>query len=154
MHPLLPILTVISVAFVIVFILMMQLRMKQMQQATHVLDEYQLEKTIAYTSAANFIGIESVGVRQVRGNGFLLLTDTNLVFERLAPKLRVKIPVRKIQRVDLVQSFLGKRNVKAILRVVYLNDEAQLDSMGILVRETERWQRLIKNTSDTVKKIV
>ena len=151
MHPLLPILTIISVAFVLVFVLLMQIRMKQMQQATRLLEDFRQEKVIAYTTAANFVGLESKGMKQWRGNGFFLITDTHLVFERLTPKILVMIPVQQIQRVDLVSSFLGKRHIKPILRVVFLNDQAQPDSMGILIREPQHWQHLVRNTSDVAK---
>jgi hypothetical protein len=154
MNLLLPILIMISTLFVVFFLVLMLVRMSLVGQANRILDEFSREEIIAYTSAANFMGQESKGVRQWRGNGFLLLTTHLLMFERLKPGKRISIPLQKIQRVDQVSSFLGKRKTKPVLRVLYTKENTETDSVGITVPEPQRWQKLIQSASLPRKKMV
>src|SRR5690606_5453294 len=50
--------------------------------------------------AASFFGQESLGVAQMRGNGTLILTDADLIFEMWVPKREFRIPLRSIQSLE------------------------------------------------------
>lgn len=139
---------------VLLYIVLMQVRVRQMKQANQLLEEFQDENIVAYTSAANYIGVESSGYEQVRGNGFLMLTSHFLLFERLAPKKRIMIPLRKVFRVDLVSSFLGRRNVKPILRIAFTDDQTEQDKLGLLIKDPNKWQQLIQAASEQARKFV
>ena len=139
---------------VVLYLVLMQIRVKQMKQANRLLEEYKEENILAYTSAANYIGVESSGYEQLRGNSFLLLTSHFLLLERLAPEKRIMIPLRKIFRVDQVSSFLGRRNLKPILRVAFSNDEGEQDTLGILLRDPDKWEQLIHAASEQARKFV
>ena len=139
---------------VILYLVLMQVRVKQMKQANRLLEEFKEENIIAYTSAANYIGVESSGYEQVRGNGFLILTSHFLLFERLAPQKRLLIPLRKTYRVDQVSSFLGRRNIKPILRVAFTNEEGEQDTLGIVLRDPDKWEQLIHAASQQARKFV
>ena len=139
---------------VLLYLVLMQIRVKQMKQANRLLKEFKEENILAYTSAANYIGLESSGYKQVRGNSFLLLTSHFLLLERLAPEKRLTIPLRKIYRVDQVSSFLGRRNIKPILRAAFTNDEGEQDTLGILLKKPDKWEQLIRAASEQARKFV
>ena len=139
---------------VLMYLVLMQVRVKQMKQANQLLEEFKEENIVAYTSAANYIGVESSGYEQVRGNSFLMLTSQFLLLERLAPRKRLMIPLRKIFRVDQVASFLGRRNIKPILRVAFTNDEGEQDTLGILLKDPDKWEQLVHAASGQARKFV
>jgi hypothetical protein len=91
----------------------------------------------ATIAPANFYGQESAGAAQMRGNGTLVLTDTELYFERLWPRREYRISLAAIERVEIPSSYLGKTNFQPLLKVVFRNDAGQLDSMAWLVPDVE-----------------
>ena len=144
----------LALVTVLLYLVLMQVRVKQIKQANRLLEEYKEENIVAYTSAANYIGVESSGYEQIRGNSFLLLTSHFLLLERLAPEKRLMIPLRKIYRVDQVSSFLGRRNIKPILRVAFSNEEGEQDTLGVLLRDPDKWEQLIHAASEQARKFV
>jgi hypothetical protein len=93
--------------------------------------------------AASFFGQESRGVRQLRGNGTLILTDSDLIFEMWVPNKQLRIPLRSIQTIENPKSFLGKSRFTPLLKVVYVNEEGTTDAMAWQVRDLDGWMRLI-----------
>jgi hypothetical protein len=93
--------------------------------------------------AASFFGQESRGVTQMRGNGTLILTDSDLIFEMWLPNREFRIPLRSIQAIENPASFLGKSRFTPLLKVVYTNDQGGMDSMAWQVPDLSGWMRLI-----------
>jgi hypothetical protein len=93
--------------------------------------------------AASFFGQESRGVTQMRGNGTLILTDSDLIFEMWVPNKEFRIPLRSIQAIENPTSFLGKSRFTPLLKVVYTNDQGATDAMAWQVRDLSGWMRLI-----------
>jgi hypothetical protein len=93
---------------------------------------------------ANFYGQESKGVMQLRGNGTLVLTDTELYFEMLVPQREFRIPLAAIQALETPSSYLGKTNFRPLLKVVYRDESGQNDSMGWLVPDVDAVKRAIE----------
>jgi hypothetical protein len=93
--------------------------------------------------AASFFGQESRGGMQMRGNGTLILTDSDLIFEMWIPDKQFRIPLRSIQAIENPSSFLGKSRFTPLLKVVYLNDQGKTDSMAWQVADLRGWMRLI-----------
>jgi hypothetical protein len=93
--------------------------------------------------AASFFGQESRGVTQLRGNGTLLLTDSDLIFEMWVPNREFRIPLRSIQAIENPASFLGKSRFTPLLKVVYTNDQGTTDSMAWQVPDLSGWMRLV-----------
>ena len=139
---------------VLLYVILMQVRVKQVKQANQLLEEFKEENILAYTTSANYMGIESSGMEQIRGNGFLMLSSHFLLFERLSPAKRLLIPLRKIYRVDQVPSFLGRRNIKPVLRIAFTDDNGEQDKAGVLLRDPDKWQHLIQAASDQARKFV
>lgn len=93
--------------------------------------------------AASFFGQESLTRRQMRGNGTLILTDSDLIFEMWLPNKQFGIPLRSIQSIENPTSFLGKSRFTPLLKVVYTNDQGAIDSMAWQVPDLDGWMRLI-----------
>lgn len=95
--------------------------------------------------AASFFGQESRGVTQMRGNGILILTDTELLFQMWVPNQEFRIPLRSIQSLDNPSSFLGKSRFTPLLKVIYTNEQEATDAMAWQVPDLTVWMRLLDN---------
>jgi hypothetical protein len=98
--------------------------------------------------AASFFGQESRGATQMRGNGILILTDSDLIFEMWVPNRQFRIPLRSIQAIENPTSFLGKSRFTPLLKVVYINEQGAKDSMAWQVPDLAGWMRLIDEARD------
>ena len=93
--------------------------------------------------SANFYGQESKGVMQLRGNGTLVLTDTELYFEQWIVQREFRIPLAAIQALETPSSYLGKTNFRPLLKVVFRDESGHTDSMGWLVGDVEALKRAV-----------
>lgn len=93
--------------------------------------------------AASFFGQQSHGVTQLRGNGTLILTDSDLIFEMWVPNKEFRIPLRSIHSLDNPSSFLGKSRFTPLLKVVYTNERGMTDAMAWQVPDLSGWMRLL-----------
>lgn len=116
------------------------LRKVARQKEAGARDRYPNARQIDRT--ASFFGQESRGVAQMRGNGTLILTDTDLIFEMWLPSREFRIPLSSIQTLENPLSFLGKSRFAPLLKVVYTN-EGTTDAMAWQVRDLSGWMRLI-----------
>lgn len=95
-------------------------------------------------SNANFFGQESIGVKQVRGNGVIALTNSELYFEMLMPKKSWTIPVTAIQAIENPTSHLGKMRGGPLLKVVFQNQQGAIDSMAWQMHDVATWTKTIQ----------
>ena len=95
---------------------------------------------------ANFFGIESHGIMQIRGNGILLLTNTDLVFGLFRPVRDFVIPLAKIEKIELVESHLTKTVFQPLLKVYFINEEGAMDSMALWVVNPAKWKDLLEKS--------
>ncbi|MBN1150391.1 hypothetical protein JXA84_04115 [candidate division WOR-3 bacterium] len=114
------------------------------------------KKVLISDTFANFFGIQSKGLRQIRGNGKLVLDQEFLYFRMLLPKRVIRIPVNAIIKAEESLSHLKKTKAAPLLKVTFQNDEGSIDSAAWLVRDLSSWkieiQSLIdKKGSDTEK---
>ena len=97
---------------------------------------------------ANFLGQESKGVAQMRGNGSLVVTASELYFERWLPRKEFRIPLANIQSIETPKQFLGKRiGNRPLLKVVYRDESGQTDSMAWWVKDIESLKQLLEKQS-------
>lgn len=87
----------------------------------------------------NFLGRESRGYRQWRGNGLLALTDRGLRFRQLMPRTDVFIPLGSITGLSMPRSFLGKSGLKGLLRVDFRDEEGKDDACAWLLPSPAWW---------------
>ncbi len=94
---------------------------------------------------ANFYGQESLGVRQIRGNGVLLLTNDELIFELWLPKRILRIPISSIIGLDQTKWHLKKTKGVNLLKVLFTNEENNADSAAWQVRDIEDWNSFLRS---------
>lgn len=92
---------------------------------------------------ASFFGQESRGAAQMRGNGILILTDSELIFEQWVTNREFRIPLKNIQALETPTAFLGKSRFAPLLKVVYTNEQGGTDAMAWQVRDLGGWMHLI-----------
>jgi hypothetical protein len=132
----------LAIFFVVVFgLVLIVLRNVARQKEASARERYPNARQI--DRAASFFGQESRGVTQMRGNGTLILTDSDLIFEMWLPSKEFRIPLRSIQAIENPTSFLGKSRFTPLLKVVYTNDQGAADSMAWQVRELSGWMQMI-----------
>lgn len=86
-------------------------------------------------AGALFFGQQSRGAGQMRGNGTLIVDDSELIFEQWVTRRELRVPYRAIQSIDHPKSFLGKTQGVPLLRVNYLDDDGTADAMAWRVRD-------------------
>ncbi|MBK8139396.1 MAG: hypothetical protein IPK52_26845 [Chloroflexi bacterium] len=84
---------------------------------------------------ALFYGQQSKGVKQLRGNGTLVVTSGEIIFERWLPKAEYRIRIADITSVDTPRGFLGKNTGRLLLAVSYSSLTGQSDAMAWDVRD-------------------
>ena len=102
------------------------------------------DKQILAEANANYFGVESQGMTQMRGNGLLFLTSHELVFGMFTPATEVVIPLANIARIDIVKWHLGKSVFKPLLKVYFINDEGAQDSVAWWIASPEDWKILLE----------
>jgi len=133
-------LLVLVVFFVLVFGgVFVVLRNIARQKEAHARARYPNARQI--DRAASFFGQESRGVTQMRGNGTLILTDSDLIFEMWVPNKAFRIPLRSIQSLENPSSFLGKSRFTPLLKVVYTTEQGTMDAMAWQVPDLSGWMR-------------
>lgn len=94
----------------------------------------------------NLSGIESRGIFQIRGNGFMALTDRDLRITRAVPAAEWRIPHWQLKRASLESSFLLKWTWRKVL-VVAFEQEGRQDRIGIYVRGGAAWAEEINRVA-------
>ncbi len=94
--------------------------------------------------AASFFGQQSRGVAQVRGNGTLILTDSELIFEMWLPKREYRIPLTSIETLENTKSFLGKSRFTPLLQIIFHHEDGTKDAMAWQVRDLSGWMQQIE----------
>ena len=97
------------------------------------------------SETANFFGQRSKGIRQIRGNGVLILMNSILFFEMWHPKKILEIPLSSIGQIEVTRSFLGKSRFKDLLKISFINLEGERDEAAWLVEDLENWVSTLKN---------
>lgn len=105
---------------------------------------YRSADVLMKDTRVNFFGIESVGVRQIRGMGSLVLTRTHLHFFRYFPRLDITIAVDSITEVALAGSHLSKLASRHQLLKVKFSTNDNEDSIAWSVAEVHSWKSQIE----------
>ena len=103
------------------------------------LAQFSEEEVLRTTSSSNFFGQESKGMKQIRGNGVLVLTKQELCFQMYLPKREIRIPLASITIIETPKSHLGKTKFHPLLKISYTNEEGIHDSMAWWITELDSW---------------
>ena len=87
---------------------------------------------------ALYIARESDGYSHFRGQGYLVLTEDELYFERQLVKKIIEIPTGSIVKVDKARRLAGQ-GPGMMLKVVFKTQDGEQDAIGWKVKELERW---------------
>lgn len=104
---------------------------------------YRPEQILLEEYRANFFGKESAGVFQVRGNGALVLTATDLHFFMLVPKTEICIPISSIREMTITKQHLYKVTPFDLLKVVY-TEKDRIDSIAWYLPQPATWKQRIE----------
>ena len=91
------------------------------------------------TANARGLGLESRGASQVRGNGWLVLTDDELRFRQWVPDRETRIPLAAVTEVTTERWWLGKSVGSKLLVVRWSTPEGGEDAMAWEVPELDKW---------------
>jgi len=108
-----------------------------------ILERFKGRGVLKSSPGANFFGQESLGKKQVRGNGVLILTEEELYFEMWMPKREFHIPVSSIVDVETTESHLKKTKLQPLLKVIFRDRKNELDSSAWLVRDPSGWEKTL-----------
>jgi len=87
---------------------------------------------------ALYVARESDGYSHFRGQGYLVLTEDELYFERQLVKRIIKIPTGSILKVDKTKRLAGQ-GPGMMLKVVFRKEDGEQDAIGWKVKELEQW---------------
>lgn len=91
-----------------------------------------------------FRAVESSGYSQSTGMGYIALTKSFLFFEFILLDLVITVPIANLRGAEFVRRLKGVSPAKKMLRIKFINDKGENDSIAINVKDMELW----KNTID------
>ena len=91
---------------------------------------------------ANSFGLASLGVRQGRGNGGLVLTGKYLHFFQFIPRREVRIPLDAVVDLTFTKSHLAKVTIHDLLKVRFSTD-GKTDSIAWYLTDPPAWKERI-----------
>jgi hypothetical protein len=146
MSPLAIVILVLAVIGGVLWLVFSQLRRILTRRAQAMRERFPTAEVII--SGANLFGQESKGVAQIRGNGTLVVTDSEIVFERLLPRTEFRIPRAQIESIETPKQFRGKlAGGQPLLKVNYRNESGETDAMAWWVRDVESLKQLLEKHS-------
>ncbi|WP_281557515.1 hypothetical protein [Thalassomonas sp. RHCl1] len=107
------------------------------------------QKVIMPTEHIMFRAIESSGYSQASGMGYIALTEDLLYFELILLDLAITVPTARLQGVEFVRRLKGVSPVRKMLRIMFINENGEDDSIAVNVKDMEHWKNAI---SDICKK--
>lgn len=105
------------------------------------------ENVIMSTTKANFFGLESLGVKQIRGNGVLVLTEKQLAFFMVKPVKVISVQLDRVLKTDVVDSFCHKTVGQPLLAVYFRNNDGEEDGVGFWVPSPHEWAAAVSKAA-------
>jgi hypothetical protein len=93
---------------------------------------------IAIMDRVNFVGRRRAGLKQLRGNGVLLLAKEKLCFFMLWPERQLQVPLSAITAVSTSRTFLGKVGLRPFLVIDFIGEEGP-DAVAFAAANVSRW---------------
>jgi len=125
----------IGVFGVLALLVLPALRRLKVRRAEEVARTLGADRVLFLEPAANFFGQESLGMRQIRGQGCLAFTAGEIYFLMWLPKREYRVPIRSIRNIDTPRSHLGKSKLSPLLKVTFAGPQGGEDSIAWLVRD-------------------
>ncbi|NPE06841.1 MAG: hypothetical protein GNW80_01045 [Asgard group archaeon] len=115
------------------------------KRSTSILEKFEDKDIIRAFVGANFFGQESLKLRQVRGNGVLVLTSKELYFEMWTPNRVYRIPIHSIIDFEETKWHLRKTKNRPLLKIIFTNPMGETDSAAWIVKDLDLWINDIRN---------
>lgn len=110
---------------------------------TYIQTNFDQKDILGATTSANFLGKESQGGKQIRGNGALVLTKNEIYFFRALPFKEYSIPLNSVIKVSLPSSFNGKSVLSKLLSIQYKTSSGS-ETMAWALKNPESWKQTIE----------
>ena len=134
---------IVAVVFAIVLVVLRKFLQGLRARGRAAIDaRYPATDVLLSETLAQSYGEESKGVTQVRGNGALALTRSEIFFLLYVPERELRIPVASIQDVTHPRSHLGKSGGARLLHVRWTRDGAS-DAIAWRVPDPDAWKAKI-----------
>lgn len=92
---------------------------------------------------SNFYGYSTKGMKQIRGNGLLTLSEAFIQFEMYFPRRKVTIPVNQIREVKITFEHVGKLSL-SLLCISYVAN-GHVETVAWKVADTDKWIKAINH---------
>ncbi len=135
---------ILIVTVLIVLVVLGRMLKRAYLVAVEELESLYAHETIVHKDSANFFGLQSKGMGQLRGNGLLVLTESKLLFRMLVPASWIEIPLDRIHAIEQPLSWLGKSRGHKLLAVRFFNEIGEEDAVGWDVRDSDGWIERIR----------
>ncbi|WP_028865650.1 hypothetical protein [Psychromonas aquimarina] len=101
------------------------------------------QKLIMPVEHIMFRAVESSGYSQTSGMGYIALTENYLYFELVLLDLVITVPAAKLRGAEFVRRLKGVSPLKKMLRIIFINENGEEDSIAINVKEMEHWKNAV-----------
>ena len=136
------------VLFACLLLLLRRSLAKKLNQAATTLAPRQI---VYSTYKANFFGLASKGMEQLRGNGVLALTQGELAFFMLKPAREVRVPLERIERLERPKWWNGKSVGQKLLAVYFTTEGGAGDAAAFWVPDVAEWTARITELAPQVE---
>ena len=138
------IISVICGVISLLFFINIFLRSTQKKLEEYILNNFNKKEILSATTKANMLGLKSLGSRQIRGNGAIILTNKNLFSIRAKPFQEKVISIENINEISLPTSFNGKSVFKKLLCIHY-QENGKEEAIAWAVSNPAKWKLAIEN---------
>ncbi len=129
------------VGFGILFVRMRKIRKESRDTLAQ---RYNPGDIVCHDNFAHYFGMEPLKGKQVRGKGVLVLTEKELYFLKLLPRMELSIPVKRIKRCTTPTNYLGKTIHKPLLKIEFNDEEGKLLSVAWHIRNLSSFENALK----------
>ncbi len=133
--------TIIGVLAVIWFFVL--LKKKQDKIELNFQKRFPVRNIRCLDKCAIFRAQESSGYSQIKGMGYLVLTEDELYFEMILFNKIISIPTASIIKVGKTNRLLGVNPGKPMLKIEFNDKNKKNDSIALNVKELKKWQEAI-----------
>ena len=110
----------------------------------NVMERFNEKEIIKDSHKTNFFGLESWGLKQVRGNGILVLTEKELFFGMFKPAKDISIPINSIKQITTSEkSHLKKKSIMRLLKIIFTQNGKD-DVAAWQVTDIDDWEAKIR----------
>lgn len=124
---------------VISLTLYLKLKLTIKKRTKRAIDHAKRQNILLIEKSANLLARKNKGIKQVGGNGTLILTENGILYETWIPKSTIHIPLTHIIKAEKYKEFLGKTKFRSLLKIHFFNNSWLKDSATWNVKDLDKW---------------